>query len=71
MFIPIEGEDCIFLENVVALVHEDGVTTVSYTDGHTCTTGFRPRTLLKRYNELMEDALHVELPGSQQEVKNI
>ena len=66
MFIPIEGEDCIFLENVVALVHDEGRTTVYYGDGHTSVTGFRPVTLKRRYRELMRGARHVALPRSQE-----
>lgn len=62
MFIPIEGEDCIFLENVVALVREDNRTVVYYDDGRKSVTGFRPATLARRYEDLFEGALHLELP---------
>ena len=70
MFIPIEGEDCIFLEDVIALVHDSGVTTVYYGSGRTSVTGFRPVTLARRYRELLKEALHPELPRLQQEVEN-
>lgn len=69
MFIPIEGEDCIFLEDVIALVHDSGVTTVYYGSGRTSVTGFRPVTLARRYRELMKEALHPELPNDAQEVE--
>ncbi|MGI6074822.1 MAG: hypothetical protein ACOYD9_00440 [Pyramidobacter sp.] len=57
MFIPIEGEDCIFLQNAVAFVHDERRTTVYYTDGSTTLTGFRPVTLARRYRKLMRTAL--------------
>ncbi len=69
MFIPIEGEDCIFLQNVVALVHDEKGTAVYYTDGRTGSTGFRPVTLARRYRDLMREAVHPQLPP-QQEVKD-
>ena len=70
MFIPIEGEDCIFLEKAIALVREDDRTVVYYDDGRKSVTGFRPSTLARRYEDLFEEALHLELPGdSHQEVK--
>lgn len=57
MYIPIEGEDCIFMEDVVALVHDGGVTTVYYGSGRTSVTGFRPVTLARRLRGLMAGAL--------------
>ena len=66
MFIPIEGEDCIFLQNAVALVHGERNTTVYYADGRVSVTGFRPITLRRRYRELMREALRPE-PSSLQE----
>ena len=69
MFIPIEGEDCVFLEDVIALVHDEGVTTVWYGSGRKSLTGFRPVTLRRRYRELMKEALHPALSRSRQEVE--
>ena len=69
MFIPIEGEDCIFLHDVIALVHDEGRTTVYYGSGRRSTTGFRPVTLERRYRELMKGALHPQLPNDAQEVE--
>ncbi|MDY3868355.1 MAG: hypothetical protein SOZ52_03185 [Pyramidobacter sp.] len=70
MFIPTEGEDCIFLENAVALIREDAQTVVYYADGKKSTTGFRPETLARRYDELFVEALHVDLSEEwMQEVK--
>lgn len=67
MFIPTEGEDCIFLYDAVALIHEEKNTVVYYADGRTGTTGFRPVTLKRRYKELMKEAVHPRLPASQEE----
>ena len=69
MFIPIEGEDCIFLLNAVAMVHDRKRTTVYYSDGSVTTTGFLPVTLARRYKELMRDAVHPPVPAAQ-EVKD-
>ena len=69
MFIPIEGEDCIFLHDVIALVHDDRTTTVYYGSGRQSVTGFRPVTLVRRYQELMKGALHPQIPANQQEVE--
>lgn len=66
MFIPIEGEDCIFLQNAVAFVHDGRCTTVYYTDGRTTVTGFRPVTLARRYRKLMEAALHPAVSAAQE-----
>ena len=43
MFIPIEGEDCVFLEDVIALVHDEGVTTVWYGSGRKSRKKWRNR----------------------------
>ena len=69
MFIPIEGEDCVFLEDVIALVHDDDGSAVWYGSGRKSRTGFRPVTLKRRYRELMKEALHPALPRSRQEVE--
>ena len=71
MFIPIEGEDCIFLEDVIALVHDEGKTTVYYGSGRTSVTGFRPITLKNRLRELMKGALRPRDFLSQQEGKHL
>ncbi len=67
MFIPIEGEDCIFLQNAIALVHEVERTTVYYVDGRKDFTGFRPVTLARRYRDLMREAVHPELLSIEEE----
>lgn len=71
MIIPIEGEDCIFLEDVIALVHDGGVTTVYYGSGKTSVTGFRPVTLARRERELMKRALKPHDIWNQEVVKGL
>ncbi len=58
MFIPIEGEDCIYLPPVIALVRGEGQTFVYKEDGTFSVTGFRPLTLARRYAQLKAQALH-------------
>lgn len=70
MFIPIEGEDCIFLENVIALVREGERTTVYYRDGRISVTGFRPVTLKRRCQELMRERGVFQSFPVQQEVND-
>ncbi len=57
LFIPIEGEDCIYLPPVIALVRGDGQTWIYRDDGTVATTGFRPLTLARRYSQLKAQAL--------------
>lgn len=66
MFISIEGNDCIFLQDVIALVHQDGRTFVYYADGRVDTTRFRPVTLARRYDRMMKEALHPPLQDLQE-----
>ncbi len=67
MFIPVEGEDCVFLEDVVALVREGGVTAVYYADGRVRFTGFRPCTLARRLREMMSGAARPRPRGGRPE----
>ena len=52
MFIPLEGENIICLENVVAIYREDGKTAILKTDGTREFFPFTPATLAERYRRL-------------------
>lgn len=55
MFVPTEGENCILLDDVIAMTHADRKTTVYHSDGRTEKTGFRPVTLKARYVQMLKE----------------
>lgn len=56
MFIPLEGQDVISINRVVAMVRSGEFTTIFLRDGSTAKSGFRPETLAKRYNGFCKEA---------------
>lgn len=52
MFIPLEGENVLCLENVVAIYREDGATVILKRNGGKEQTSFTPRILAKRGEKL-------------------
>ena len=52
MFIPLEGENVLCLENAVAIYREDGATVILKRNGGKELTSFTPRILAKRGAEL-------------------
>ncbi len=48
MFIPLEGENVLCLENAVAIYREDGETVILKRNGGKEHTSFTPRALAKR-----------------------
>lgn len=48
MFIPLEGENVLCLENAVAIYREDGATVILKRNGGKERTSFTPRALAKR-----------------------
>lgn len=67
MFIPIEGEDCIWLAPVIAMIREGDSTRIYREDGTIQNTGFRPLTLVRRYAALDAEALHPKVPAKDKE----
>ena len=52
MFIPLEGENVLCLENAVAIYREDGATVILKRNGGKERTSFTPRILAKRGAQL-------------------
>ena len=52
MFIPLEGENVLCLENAVAIYREDGATVIPKRNGGKERTSFTPRILAKRGAQL-------------------
>ena len=52
MFIPLEGENVLCLENAVAIYREDGVTVILRRNGGKERTSFTPRILAERAERL-------------------
>lgn len=48
MFIPLEGENVLCLENAVAIYREDGATVILKRNGGKEHTSFTPRAIAKR-----------------------
>ncbi len=56
MFIPLEGQDAIYIGRIVAMVRRGDETSLYLRDGTTKNTVFRPETLRKRYNAFRKEA---------------
>lgn len=52
MFLPLEENDLVHMDRIVALVRDEGETAIILRDGSVMATGFTPRTLARRYAEL-------------------
>ena len=56
MFIPLEGEGLVSINQTVALVRHENRTTIYLRDGSTLKSGFKPETLTKRYISFQKEA---------------
>ncbi|MCF7935911.1 MAG: hypothetical protein K9L28_06205 [Synergistales bacterium] len=56
MFIPLEGDDLVYVGRTVAFVREGDETAIYMRDGSVMATGFTPRTLARRYRQFTSDA---------------
>ena len=53
MFLPLEGNDIVYLEDVVALVRQEHRTRIIFADGTEALSGFTPQALARRLERLM------------------
>lgn len=54
MFLPLEENDLVHMGRIVALVRDESETAIVLRDGSVMATGFTPRTLARRYAELVQ-----------------
>lgn len=54
MFLPLEENDLVHMGRIVALVRDESETAIILQDGSVMATGFTPRTLARRYAELLQ-----------------
>ncbi len=53
MFLPLEGNEIVYLEDVVALVRQEHRTRIIFADGTEALSGFTPQALARRYEKLL------------------
>jgi hypothetical protein len=54
MFLPLEGNDIVYLKDVVALVRQEHRTRIIFSDGSQVLSGFTPQALARRYDRLLK-----------------
>lgn len=53
MFLPLEGNDIVYLKDVVALVRQEHRTRIFFADGTEALSGFTPQALARRYEKML------------------
>jgi hypothetical protein len=53
MFLPLEGNDIVYLKDVVALVRREHRTRIIFADGTEALSGFTPQALTRRYERML------------------
>lgn len=65
MFIPLERDNILFLENVTALYSEDGKPVILRRNGKKEAAGFSPVTMKKRHIQFEKEILSACIKGKE------